>query len=191
MRSLVEKTVSLSKFYLFRKLSLLIGWCHHILQAFFLLGIKLLVVSHIPFVLISWCMITWQHSNVKAWEREGDKERSPLASNSFVKKIIWTWIFLKHRNWRWTWRIHPNTTISVLWIWPFQCYLERTCENVHARELTCKSLPSQDTSRVLLLYRCRCAVGLADSICLFYLWGLKGEAESLAQHENNFLFWIF
>lgn len=48
-----------------KKLSLLNGWCHHILQAFFILGMKLLVISHIPFVLISRLMISWQHSNAK------------------------------------------------------------------------------------------------------------------------------
>lgn len=171
-------------------MSLLSGWCHHILQAFFLLDIKLFAVSHIPFVLISWCMITWQHSNVKAWEREGDRERSPPASNSLFKKkkfferecvsSIGTEGELEECIRK------PQSQSSVCG--HFQCYLGRTCENVHARELTCKSLPSQDTSRVLLLYRCRCAVGLADSICLFYLWGLEGEAYSWAQHENNFLF---
>lgn len=137
-------------------------------------------------------MITWQHSNVKAWEREGDRERrSPPANNSFSKKILWTWIFFKHRDQRWTWRIHlelqPRFSVrghfSPIWK---ECVRICMPESKHANHFLPRTL------QVLLSYPCRCAVGLADSICLFYLWvGKKKSMYLWAQQLNNFLFGSF
>lgn len=60
---------------------------------------------------------------------------------------------------------------------------------MHAREQTCKSVLSQDTP-ALLLYLHRCAVSLADSICLFYLWGKKKHV-FVSSAGAQLSFWIF